>query len=424
LRETGCRRSSRIGDLCISMISFLLPMGRSGKNQALPWRRSRDVAFSATQQLCWISITRSSVDYRLHALRLLGIARSTGDLDQLAHAYSRSAMSLTMYGFIGVGLRFVSRAERYVEKCRSPGIKAYASYFIGLAYYFAGRLGRAREVLADAQAKLEKYAHWSNLSATHALYIVSGALGDTENELAMAAKEITLGEQTDNAMARSWGEFGSANAMARSGRIEEAIVRSERAVELSARWESGYTYSRIVAARVRGFVLLQASRYADARVACEESRRLLIGSPFQTDLTLSVYAFLAESIMGPNWSAPPGTLDRRDLEKAWRLVRQANRSGRRFPNLLPHALRVRARAAWALGKRRTSARSLKESIDCAEKHGARYDLARAYLDASRVIPEKAEEYRRLGQKLLDELGAIVPEAETECSISTSILSRR
>ena len=33
------------------------------------------------------------------------------------------------------------------------------------------------------------------------------------------------------------------------------------------------------------------------------------------------------------------------------------------------------------------------------------------LDASRVIPEKANEYHRRGQQLLDELGAVVPAAE-------------
>jgi hypothetical protein len=40
-------------------------------------------------------------------------------------------------------------------------------------------------------------------------------------------------------------------------------------------------------------------------------------------------------------------------------------------------------------------------------------FARAYLDASRVIPAKADEYRRRGQQLLAELGAVVPEAERD-----------
>ena len=61
--------------------------------------------------------------------------------------------------------------------------------------------------------------------------------------------------------------------------------------------------------------------------------------------------------------------------------------------------------------RRKSARLLQEAIDRAERMGAGYDLARAYLDASRVISERADLYHRRGQQLLDELGAVVPDAE-------------
>jgi hypothetical protein len=38
-------------------------------------------------------------------------------------------------------------------------------------------------------------------------------------------------------------------------------------------------------------------------------------------------------------------------------------------------------------------------------------LARSLLDSSRIIPEKAEDFRCRGQQLLTELGAVVPEAE-------------
>ena len=78
---------------------------------------------------------------------------------------------------------------------------------------------------------------------------------------------------------------------------------------------------------------------------------------------------------------------------------------------MPHALRVRGRAAWALGKTGKSAGYFERAIVTAEKLGTRYELARVYLDASRVILDHADEYRRRGQQLLDELGAVVPEAE-------------
>ncbi len=123
------------------------------------------------------------------------------------------------------------------------------------------------------------------------------------------------------------------------------------------------------------------------------------------------YPLLVESLLGPHWalaeSGPPGAV----AKKAWRESRLARVVGWRFPNYHPHALRVSGRAAFALGKPKAAARYLERSIVAAEKLGARYDLARALLDASSVIPEKADDYRRRGQRLLEELGAAIPEAE-------------
>ena len=69
------------------------------------------------------------------------------------------------------------------------------------------------------------------------------------------------------------------------------------------------------------------------------------------------------------------------------------------------------RAAYALGQTSKAAGYFERGIAAALKLGARYDLFRAYPDASRVIPEKTDEDRRRGQQVLDELGAAVPEAE-------------
>ncbi len=74
-------------------------------------------------------------------------------------------------------------------------------------------------------------------------------------------------------------------------------------------------------------------------------------------------------------------------------------------------MRVSGRAAYALGKTRKAAGYFERAILAAEKLGARYDLARALLDAARLVPDRADDYRRRGQQILDELGAVVPEAE-------------
>ena len=120
---------------------------------------------------------------------------------------------------------------------------------------------------------------------------------------------------------------------------------------------------------------------------------------------------LVESLLGPRWADADGGPSRAVTRKAWREARVARFVGWRYPNYGAHALRVSGRAAYALGKTKNSAGYFERAIAAALELGARYDLARAYLDASRVIPAKANEYGRRGQQLLDELGAVVPDAE-------------
>ena len=132
---------------------------------------------------------------------------------------------------------------------------------------------------------------------------------------------------------------------------------------------------------------------------------------YQMEFVVQTYPLLVESRLGPRWARRDGGPDRSTARGAWRLklpraffrldVSQPRPS--RPPCQRPRGVR--------LGKTKKAARYFERAIVAADKLGARYDLARALLDASRVIPERAEEYRRRGQQLLNELGAVVPEAE-------------
>jgi hypothetical protein len=158
-------------------------------------------------------------------------------------------------------------------------------------------------------------------------------------------------------------------------------------------------------------VLLQASLYAEARRALDEAIVYLSKRSWFTDWTLPAYALQAESILGQTWADPVLKYDDRELARARHLLRSSTRAGIAFPNLVPHNLRVGARLAWASGDCMKAVVLFHRAIACGEGQFMRYELARALLDASRVIPERADEYRRRSQQLLDELGAVVPEAE-------------
>lgn len=68
--------------------------------------------------------------------------------------------------------------------------------------------------------------------------------------------------------------------------------------------------------------------------------------------------------------------------------------------------------AFASGRSKKAQRYFDKSNEAAMKLGARYDLARAQLDSALAFSE-LEDRRQLGEQLLGELGAVIPEIEGE-----------
>ncbi len=279
---------------------------------------------------------------------------------------------------------------------------------VGAAQYAAGCLDESEALFRQAVEPLDRVAQYLTSFSHHFLRHLYAVRGDIPSELAEAEAEIALGTIRGDGEALAWGKFGKASALARAGRTNEALEHTRCAVEILLRRKS---MAVTIAQGTEGFAHMQASDYAAARSVLEESARRIRAGFWYMEVANPTFPLLVESLLGPRWSDPQGGPGRRVARKAWRKARFARFLGWLFPNLRAHALRVSGRAAFATGKTRRAARYLERSIAAAEAHGARYDLARALLDASLVIPVKADEYRRRGHQLLDELGAAVPDAE-------------
>ena len=168
---------------------------------------------------------------------------------------------------------------------------------------------------------------------------------------------------------------------------------------------------RPVAVTTHGQVLLLASLYEDARRVLEEAVVYLSRKVWYTDWVLPSYGLQAESILGPTWAEPGRAVGRPELGRARRLVRSSLRAGIAFPNLVPHALRVGARLAWASGDRGRAVALFHRAIDRAECSPSATNSPAPCSTPHGSSPSKAAEYRRRGQQILDQLGAVVPEAE-------------
>ena len=206
-----------------------------------------------------------------------------------------------------------------------------------------------------------------------------------------------------------WGQYGKADALARAGRTEEAKSPIERGGTAS------FARSLGDGSRATRCWASSASRrptMAGARDALEKSRRvvranILLIRVRRPDLSASRRE-PARTSLGRSRAARAGPVAR----QAWRESRFARFIGWRVPEL-PAACPARQRPCRLRPRQdEEGGRLLRASRSSRPRTRAhRYDLARALLDASRVIPERADEYRRRGQQLLDELGAVVPEAE-------------
>jgi tetratricopeptide (TPR) repeat protein len=254
----------------------------------------------------------------------------------------------------------------------------------------------------------DRVGEWYGNFTHHMLRHLHSVRGNISGELAESEFELATGTASGDMEFFSYGLYGKAGALARAGRTEEALPLVDRSVEILLGLGSA---ALAIAYGAQGYVRLQASDYAGARESVERSRKTVFRTHVPFEWVGLTFPILVESLLGPKWSNSDGGPTRAVARKARREARFARFFGWRFPNYGPHALRVSGRAAYALGKTKKARRYFERAIVAAEQHGARYDLARALLDASRVIPDCAVLYRSRGLRLLGELGAVVPEAE-------------
>ncbi len=97
-----------------------------------------------------------------------------------------------------------------------------------------------------------------------------------------------------------------------------------------------------------GFVHLQSGDYEAACDVLEESCKNIRHDWSFIEYTVRAYPLLVESLLGPRWHDCSAEHDEKIVRRSWRISRFAKFCAWRFPNYMPHALRVRGRAAWLL----------------------------------------------------------------------------
>jgi tetratricopeptide (TPR) repeat protein len=282
---------------------------------------------------------------------------------------------------------------------------------MGCVEYCSANLDSAESLLTEAVSILDRRGDsWFRMFFYHNLRHLHGIRGSIHEELQCALTELQIAQAVNEPEGLCWGLYGQANALARGGNTAEAQNCMTQVMELL----DGRTNIIVVptALQTLGFVQLQASDYGAARNSLEKSCRLLRNEFAFVDYSIRSYPLLVEALLGPRWFVP-GAAVNADVRRAWRLSRWALFWSWSFPNYRPHAWRSRGRATWARRKRAAAIRCFERAIECAERIGARYDLARAYLDLAEVDHHRRDECRTNAARLLTELNSVVPQAEMD-----------
>jgi serine/threonine protein kinase/tetratricopeptide (TPR) repeat protein len=413
LRSAGFPRpKTRLGrclDLWASSVYFhMLPHWCAWPKGGADYDERAGLALSTYLRTCQIHGQRSVFEYTHNSYKVISITKRSRKPEFEAVGYSKIALNCGMFGMSRLGMHFIAKARKAADASLRDDMKATVEAHFGCANYFGGRLEAAEENLGRAVARLDKVGDWIGMFSHHTLRHLHSVRGDIRSELAEAEYEIATATARGDRDLVAWGFYGKADALARAGQLEEASELAVRAVdELSCLKSTTLGF----ALGVLGFVRIQSSDYVGAREALERSRLRTFKAAFVVEFSGPTFPLLVESLLGPLWAKTDGAPSRAAAGKAWNEARWARFIGRLYPNYGPHALRVSGRAAFALRRPATALKYFERSIAAAEQLGARYELARALLDASLVNEDKSIEYRRRGHQLLREIGAVVPEAE-------------
>jgi tetratricopeptide (TPR) repeat protein len=220
-----------------------------------------------------------------------------------------------------------------------------------------------------------------------------------------------IGEAVNDPEGTCWGAYGVANALARSGNHDEAHQYMQRALGILS--ERSNIVVIPTALQTYGFVHMQSGDYQSAQQCLEESCRSIGKEWAFVEYAVRAYPLLVESLLGPRWFNPEHWPDANTVKRSWKLSRVARFWAWRFPNYMPHALRVRGRAAWVSGKRKKATECFQRSIQNAESIGAMYDVARSCDDIAKTDVEDKEDYQRRAREILQSLNAVLPVGEAE-----------
>ena len=298
----------------------------------------------------------------------LGIALDFLPLSKLAGSYHHS----------GVGV---------AEMLQQP-------YALGAAY--VGRqvheyyMGELEQSLEDGRRTIQIYRQtgdleeWGFATAFYALGCYQACNFDVG--LAYSQELIRVGQDAGLRALWCWGEARQGMILRRQGKLDEAVVSHQKALEL-AKVIPDYIFQTIAGAEL-GLCFLRQGDWRSALSQLETSQHVAVEhqvmEPYSRAALLNG---LAEAYLFAIEHGAPSEKSTW-LNKAKRACRAATKYSSVCQPLVPKSMRLQGTYEWLSGKPTAAQRWWQKSLAEAERMGLRYDLGEIYLEMGTRLSER------------------------------------
>jgi len=302
-----------------------------------------------------------------------------------------------------IGEYYVQRAVALAEQAQHPGALGFAYECLSAHEIMLGRFNNTVDYGLRGAEAYRKGGYWNLHGWGASLFLVSRALlaqGNFRKALAFAQDLVRAGQDSNDLQVWCWGLAEAGPAQKGMGRLEEAIINLERAVNLAEgvpdhmfrAWASGHL------ARC----YLQKGDLERALGMLEEcdhlSRKHNVRANFNKPLRnglVDVYLSAAEQSDGP---------ERADcLKKAKIACEKALKFGKAYRHGLAEAMRLKGTYEWLREKPTSAQKWWQRSLAVAEEIGMRHELGLTHLEMGMRLKEHA--HLEKAETILAEIGA-------------------
>ena len=337
-------------------------------------------------------------------LRGMNLAECYPPTPELGQAYSIHAPVMSLVGYFSRGEAYAHKSLAVYKSLGDLWGQGQSLHFYGVVLYAASKYEECIEKCHEAMRLLERTGDLWELSI--ARYHVANCLyrlGDLPGSVAEAQRVyqsgVELGDIQETGMCMDvW-------ALASGGQISPDILQTQ----LQLPREDVQVRAQVMFAE--GVRLFMMDHLEEAAVVFDNGYQVAAEKGLKSAWTYPLRCWLASALRrrAEKTSELEAGLRSALLKRASKVARQAVKVARRFQNDLPHALREVGVISALQGSERRARSYLEESLEVAQRQGARFEHAQTLLASGRVgqtldWPGAAEEVAAAEQVLI-ELGA-------------------